>query len=115
MDKNIPLFYLTIGLGLLFLPQLAESVDPNLGMVANFLVIGYWSMAVIYALIVLFKNIFSTEGFFLLLYNLWLFLSLMCVAIGALAIVDDGIDQARWAVWLIFYGLTVGFFKRNEL
>lgn len=115
MDRRIPALYLIIGLGLFFLLPAAESVDHSLGRIATFLVIGYWAMLGLLFLSLVLKNFFAAFGIRSLLYNLWLFLSLMCVAVGILAIVDEGVDQARWAVWLILYGGTVGYFNRKEL
>ena len=115
MDKQIPALYLILGLGLLFLIPTAESVSQNLGIIATILVVGYWTMLGLLFMIFLFKRFFSEFDFRSMLYNIWLFLSLMCVAVGILAIVDDGADKARWAVWLIFYGSTVGFLNRKEL
>lgn len=115
MDKRIPALYLILGLGLLFLIPVAESVTQNLGKIATFLVVGYWIMLGFFFLTILVKNFFSQFGIRNLIYNLWLFVSLMCVAVGILAIVDDGADKARWAVWLILYGGTVAYFNREEL
>ncbi len=115
MDRNSPVFYVVIGIGLLFLMPAVESVDRSLGRIASFLVIGYWGgMGLCFFLFLLRKLIAEYKVGFML-YNLWLFLSLMCVAVGILAIVDDGMDQARWAVVLIFYGSIVGFYNRKEL
>ena len=80
-----------------------------------FLVVGYWVMLGFLFLAILVKNFFSEFGIGHLIYNLWLFASLMCVAIGILAIIDDGAEKARWALWLILYGGTVGYFNRKEL
>lgn len=115
MDKNYIIFYLAIGFGLLFLIPAAESVGDGLGQLATFLVIGYWGLMGFCFLLFILKNMFAEYGFGNMLYNLWFFLSIMCVAVGALAIVDDGIDKAPWAVLLILYGGTIGYLKRNEL
>lgn len=115
MDKKIPGLYLIIGIGLLFLIPVAESVTENLGLIATFLVIGYWIMLGVLFFTILVKNFFSEFSIRNLLYNIWLFASLMCVAIGILAIVDDGADKAHWALLLILYGGTVGYFNRSEL
>lgn len=115
MDKRVPVLYVLLGLGLLFLIPAAESVGRTLGHIATFLVIGYWAMLALCFVIPLVKNFFAEFGLRSLLFNLWLFLSLMCVAVGVLAIVDDGMAQARWAAWLIVYGLTVAYFNRKEL
>jgi hypothetical protein len=115
MDKPIPALYLVLGFGLLFLIPVAESITENLGQIATFLVVGYWLMLAFFFLTILIKNFFSQFSIRNLLYNLWLFASLMCVAVGILAIIDDGADKARWAVWLILYGGTVGYFNRAEL
>ncbi len=115
MDKNNLLFYLAVGFGLLFLLPAADSVGENIGQIATILVIGYWGGMGLCFLLFLLKNLFAEFRFSMMLYNLWLFVSLMCVAVGILAIVDDGIDKARWAVGLILYGTTVGYFNRKEL
>ncbi len=115
MDKQIPALYLILGLALLFLIPTAESVSENLGIIATILVVGYWIMLGILFMILLLKSFFSQFDLRSMLYNLWLFLSLMCVAVGILAIIDDGAEKARWAVWLIFYGGTVGYLNRKEL
>jgi hypothetical protein len=115
VNKHIPTLYLILGLGLLFLIPTAESVSQNLGIIATVLVVGYWAMLGFLFIILLLKKFFAEFDLRSMLYNLWLFLSLMCVAVGTLAILDDGTDKAQWAVWLIFYGGTVGFLKRKEL
>lgn len=113
MDKNILFFYLVVGFGLLFLAPAAESI--GLGPIATFLVIGYWGGMGLCFLLFILKNIFAEYEVGTLLYNLWLFLSLMSVAVGILAIVDDGADKARWGIWLILYGGAVGYLNRREL
>lgn len=115
MEKRNHIFYLAVGFGLLFLLPVAESVDKSLGQVATFLVIGYWAMLGFAFLLFVLKNLFAGYGINTLLYNIWLCVSLMSVAVGVLAIVDNGIEQARWAVVLILYGSTVGFLNRKEL
>jgi len=115
MDKNNLLFYLVVGFGLLFLIPVAESVGENLGRIATILVIGYWGTMGLSFFLFILKNLFAEYKVNTLLYNLWLFLSLISVAIGILAIVDDGINGARWAIFLIIYGGTVGYLKRKEL
>ena len=115
MDKNNLLFYLVVGFGILFLIPVADSVGENLGRIATILVIGYWGTMGLSFFLFILKNLFAEYKVNTLLYNLWLFLSLISVAIGILAIVDDGINEARWAVCLIVYGGTVGYLKRKEL
>lgn len=115
MDKSNMIFFLVVGFGLLFMVPVAESVGENLGRIASFLVIGYWGTIGLSFFIFLLKNLFADYKVNTLLYNLWLFLSLMCVAIGILAIVDEGVDKARWAIFLILYGGTVGYLNRKEL
>lgn len=115
MGKNNLFFYLVIGFGLLFVIPAVESVNSNLGPIVTFLVIGYWCWMGLGFLIFLLKNLFAEYELSTLLYNLWLFLSLMCVAVGILALVADGPDKANWAIWMIFYGTTVGYINRKEL
>lgn len=115
MDKNNLIFFLALGLGLLLLIPAAESVGQNLVSIATFLVIGYWGIMGFGLLIFAYRNLFSEYGATNMFYNLWLFLSLMCVAVGILAIIDDGADKVPWAVGLIIYGTTVGYLKRKEL
>jgi hypothetical protein len=115
MDKNNLIFYLVVGFGIFFLVPVAESVGENLGRIATILVIGYWGTMALSFFLFLLKNLFADYQVNTLLYNLWLFLSLISVAIGILAIVDDGIHGARWAICLIVYGGTVGYLKRKEL
>lgn len=115
MDKNDLFFYLMVGFGLLFLVPAAETVGDNLGKISTFLVIGYWGWMGLCFLLFLLKNLFLEYRIGRLLYNLWLFTSLMCVAVGILAIVDDGIGKSRWAICLIAYGGAVGYLNRKEL
>lgn len=115
MDQNNLIFYLAIGFGLIFMLPVAESAGENLNYVATFLVLGYWGTMGLGFFLFLLKKFVEQYRVSSLLYNLWLFISLMCVAVGVLAIVDDGIDQAKWAVGLILYGGTVGYFNRSEL
>lgn len=115
MEKNTLMYYCIIGLGLILLLPAADAAGENLQWIATFLVFGYWSLLAFCIGITLCKNLFTTYGAKEMLYNLWLFLSLACVAVGVLAIVDDGLDKSRWALWLIVYGTTVGYFNRKEL
>lgn len=115
MDRNNLIFFLVLGFGLLFLEPIAASVSDNFTRLATFLILVYWGGLGLCALIFLLKNIFAEYGVNNLLYNLWLFLSLMCVAVGILAIVDNGAEKTQWAVWMVFYGSTVGYIKRKEL
>lgn len=115
MDRNNLIFFLMLGFGVLFLEPIAASVSPNLAQVATFLIIIYWGSIGLCAFMFLFKKFSADYGINNLLYNLWLFLSLMCVAVGVLAIIDDGAEKAQWAVWMILYGTTVGYLKRKEL
>lgn len=115
MGKCIPALYLIIGFGLLFLLPAAESVSTNLGHVATFLIFGYWGLLAVYGLIIIVKNFFKVFGFGHLLYQLWLFVSLMCVAVGVLAILDEGAANVPWAVLMILYGSSVGYLNRSEL
>ena len=115
MDRNSLVCYVLVGIGLLFLMPVAESVDQSLGRIASFLVIGYWGGMGLCFFLVLLKELIAEYEVGFMLYHLWLFISLMCVAVGILAIVDNGIHQARWAVLLIFYGSIVGYYNRKEL
>lgn len=115
MDRNNLIFFIVLGFGLLFLEPVAASVNENLGQAATFLILMYWGGLGLGALIFLLKNLFTGYGINNMLYNLWLFLSLMCVAVGILAIIDDGPEKAQWAVWMVLYGTSVGYIKRNEL
>lgn len=115
MEKNILMYYCIIGLGLIFLLPAADAAGGKLEWVASFLVFGYWSLLAIYMGITLCQNLFETYGAKEMLYNLWLFLSLACVAVGILAIVDDGLGKSSWALWLIVYGTAVGYYNRKEL
>ena len=115
MDRNSLVFYIVVGIGLLFLIPVVESVDQSLVPIASFLVIGYWGGMGFCFFLYLLKKLCAEYQVGFMLYNLWLFLSLMCVAVGILAIIDDGVDQARWGVLLIFYGSIVGYYNRKEL
>lgn len=115
MDSKSLIMYLAVGLGLIFLLPAADSIGPGLAMLVKFLVVGYWAFMGICFVIYVSSNLFADFAFGTMMYNLWLFCSLMCVAIGVLAIVDVGLDQANWALWLIIYGGSVGYLKRKEL
>ena len=115
MERGALLFYLAIGFGLLFLLPLADTLDKNLQIVAAVLVAGYWGLLGLFFLILLFKSFFAEYVLGALLYNIWLFVSLMCVAVGVLALLDSGVENAAWAIWLVLYGTLVGILKRNEL
>jgi len=115
MESKSLMMYLAVGLGLFFLLPTVEAVEPELAQVATFLVLGYWGLMGIYFLIFAMTSIFAEFGFSTMLYNLWLFCSLMCVAVGVLAIIADGVYQARWGVLLIIYGGTIGYLNRKEL
>ncbi len=115
MSRYDHLYFMVIGVALLFLIPFAESVDKNLGMVATVLVAGYWGGLALYFLAFALKRMFAGFGITTMLFNIWLFLSLMCVAIGVLAIIDNGLEPNRWAVALIIYGFTVGFLNRKDL
>lgn len=115
MEKNTYVMYLAIGFGLLCLLPLTDSLDKGMEIFATVLVLGYWAALGFSFLLYLLKNIFAECGVGVFFYNLWLFLSLMGVAVGVLAIIDDGIYKVPWAACLIFYGVAVGFLNRNEL
>lgn len=115
MERKNLAMYVIIGFGLFFLLTAIEFFEPSLAGMAKFLVFGYWGTMAAAALISIFSNLFVDFSITHMLYNLWLFCSLMCVAVGILAIVDDWPHKAGWAVWVIIYGTTVGFIKRKEL
>lgn len=115
MEKGAVFFYLVVGFGLLFFLPFAESLDKGLYQIATVLILGYWGMIGLCFLALLVTKFIDEYDFGNLLYNIWFFASLMCVAIGILAIVDDGAEKSTWAICLILYGGTVGFLKRAEL
>lgn len=115
MDRKTLVFYVVVGVGLLFSLPVVESVEPGLGRIATFLVVGYWGGMGICFFLFLLKKLIAEYRVGFMLYHLWLFLSLMCVAVGILAILDDGLYQVPWAAALIFYGGAVGYLNRKEL
>jgi hypothetical protein len=115
MKKNDWILFLAMGIALLFLEPVTALIDSNLGQAAQCLVMLYWSGLGICWLFFACRNLFADCSPTGLLYNLWLFSSLMSIAVGILAVIDEGPEKTEWALWLILYGTTVVYLKRKEL
>lgn len=115
MKNNSHLYYLSVGIGLIALLPVAESAGLGVERLAVFLVAGYWVLLGVYFSIVFAQRLFTEFEAGLMIYNIWLFLSLMAVAVGVLAILDVGVEGARWGVGLVVYGSVVGYLNRHRL
>jgi len=115
MKNKYESIHLIIGFGVLFLVPIAQKVDSDFFEISKYLAIGYWGIVGFYFLFTQAKDYIAEEGAKKLIFNLWLYSSLLIGGAGLYITIRYGLDDAPFAIYLVIYGAVIGYIFRAKL